>query len=154
MVKLYLSFPLNGRNCDCSVSSQLNPSRGMMGDVLFSEQVVSVFPYALALRDCRILHIAAHNPTIRTKSRFLESMSHGASMSTLYRASAILLKSIWSRSELLRVIILARRRPLCSEQLPTPHELRTRKRTLSWELVLELISLHFEWLNAPSVVAD
>lgn len=64
MVKLYLSFPLNGRNCNCSVSSQLNISKGIIGDVLLSEQVVFVFPYALALRYCRTLHIAVHN-TIR-----------------------------------------------------------------------------------------
>lgn len=89
MVKLYLSFPLNGRNCNCSVSSQLNPSRGMIGDVLLSEQVVFVFPYALALRYCRTLHMTAHKPTIRTQSRFLEMMGHGASMFSLYRDSAM-----------------------------------------------------------------
>ena len=99
MVKLYLSFPLNGRNCNGSVSSQLNPSRGMMGVVLLSEKVVFVLPYALALRDCRTLHTAAQKPTIRAKSRYMENGGHGVSMA-LYRTCAILLKSLWSGSKL------------------------------------------------------
>jgi hypothetical protein len=91
MVKLYLSFPLKGRSCNGSVSSQLNRSKGVMKDVLLSKQVVFVRSYALALRNCRIFHMAPNNPTIITQSRCLENMDHGALMSSLYRASSMIM---------------------------------------------------------------